>query len=684
MGVRKAVYRNDPTPAGLEAIEKGTLKHFDNEVYSNLNTGVLEEYLEEKNRTRDFGRSSWDWKKIIFGLLIGMGFAIIVEYVGLKVGIAIGGAWYVMYILGLAMRWKSTDVNITTAMASAATHMSTGFIFTFPALYMLIYTKTYWVHGAPLIHEAPSVAVPLVAAMASGFLGTVYFILFRRLWLVEDPLPMPGIEASVKLLDIADHLHAGAAESTKRSVKQMVIWTLATMGFVLLRDFPVETEKLASGQVLNRAVLDKAFGGSGFYDAGIIIQPADSAKFSRFGISLEPILLALGWFMRLKIAFLFCAGSILMWLVIIPLAVGFHTPIFLNDYGVYVDVFGFNNAAMQTFSSIGRPLAIGVILGGGLTALVRMAPAFKRVSVDVLAAFKGQESRDYEKGRGWYEWPLQHIFIVAAFTFFVCAIVFTTGGYPVAQSLVFSLVLVITTFFIGAIAVKVMGEVGTEPVSGTSFIVLLALIFLFKAMGTPPETMAIMAILGTTVFGSAIAMSGAITGEFKSALYAGTRPYYLTKAQLWAVIPGAIPSVIGAVVLSIALAKGEINLPAPQANAFATLVVILIGGQTSAQLGQLIIAGIAIGCFIDLLTGMGTAFGLGMYLPIWSTLPALVGGIMREVWQKRVLVDQGGREKWDEQTKTLKLLGTYMAATGLLIGASLMGTIVAIYMVARG
>ena len=200
MGVRKAVYRNDPTPAGLEAIEKGTLKHFDNETYSNLNTGLLEEYLEEKNRTRDFGRSSWDWKKIIFGLLIGMGFAIIVEYVGLKVGIAIGGAWYVMYILGLAMRWKSTDVNITTAMASAATHMSTGFIFTFPALYMLIYTKAYWVHGAPLIHEAPSVAVPLVAAMASGFLGTVYFILFRRLWLVEDPLPMPGIEASVKLV----------------------------------------------------------------------------------------------------------------------------------------------------------------------------------------------------------------------------------------------------------------------------------------------------------------------------------------------------------------------------------------------------------------------------------------------------------------------------------------------------
>ena len=57
---------------------------------------------------------------------------------------------------------------------------------------------------------------------------------------------------------------------------------------------------------------------------------------------------------------------------------------------------------------------------------------------------------------------------------------------------------------------------------------------------------------------------------------------------------------------------------------------------------------------------------------------------MREIWQKRVMVDQAKKEGWDEHTKTLKLLNTYMAATGLLIGASLMGTIVAIYMVTLG
>ena len=46
-------------------------------------------------------------------------------------------------------------------------------------------------------------------------------------------------------------------------------------------------------------------------------------------------------------------------------------------------------------------------------------------------------------------------------------------------SLIFSVVLLSTTFLLGAIAVRVMGETGIEPVSGTSFIVLLILLMIF-------------------------------------------------------------------------------------------------------------------------------------------------------------------------------------------------------------
>ena len=49
--------------------------------------------------------------------------------------------------------------------------------------------------------------------------------------------------------------------------------------------------------------------------------------------------------------------------------------------------------------------------------------------------------------------------------------------------MIFTVILLLTTFFLGAIAVRVMGETGIEPVSGTSFIVLLMLMGIFLTFG---------------------------------------------------------------------------------------------------------------------------------------------------------------------------------------------------------
>jgi len=46
--VPRSAYRQPVTPSGLESIENGTLSWLDDDMYNNLNTGVLEQYLEEK------------------------------------------------------------------------------------------------------------------------------------------------------------------------------------------------------------------------------------------------------------------------------------------------------------------------------------------------------------------------------------------------------------------------------------------------------------------------------------------------------------------------------------------------------------------------------------------------------------------------------------------------------------
>ena len=48
MGVEKSAYRQPVTPQGLKGIEKGTLTWLDDDMYNNLNTGVLENIWRKK------------------------------------------------------------------------------------------------------------------------------------------------------------------------------------------------------------------------------------------------------------------------------------------------------------------------------------------------------------------------------------------------------------------------------------------------------------------------------------------------------------------------------------------------------------------------------------------------------------------------------------------------------------
>ena len=185
MPFRKSLYRRPPTANGLKAIENKTLEWFSPELYANMNTGVMEEYIEERNRKKAFDETRWSWKAVLFGMAIGTVFCVITEYVGLKVGIAIPGGGYIVYLLAILWRWKPSTVNDAQGVTAAATSIGSGFIFTFPALYLLYQHPDYRIGGTPtdpifLINEIPPLAVVMVSTMVAGMLGTVYFILFRR------------------------------------------------------------------------------------------------------------------------------------------------------------------------------------------------------------------------------------------------------------------------------------------------------------------------------------------------------------------------------------------------------------------------------------------------------------------------------------------------------------------------
>lgn len=683
--VMKSAYRQPPTKEGLKAMENGSLEWFDTEMYANLNTGVLEQYLNEKNRREGFAVSHFHWRKVGLGIFLGSMFAIINQYTGLKVGLIVGGTWYISYLVGLWLRWEPTEINIASGAGTGAEKTATGFVFTYPAIYLLAKSKDYMnADGTFLISETPSVSIALIAAMLGGMLGVMYFTVFRRVWLVEDPLPVPGFEAYVKLADIANDISKGAVEHARRSIHLVTVWGAGTMLFTFLRDFPIF--KSGDDRI---SILDKALSGNEYYHHGSIVYP--HYKWSYIGFGLIPIQLAVGWFMKFRTALLVSIGTLVTWLLIIPLAVGLDTPVFVVSLDAHVALSEFGSgygtgAAFKAYGGIARVIAIGAILGGGLTSLAKMAGVFRRAGAGMFrplnkGEIEDEEVEEYVKGKGWYEWPLSLIPVQALVVIAGVSIVFVLGDFPVGQSILFSILLVIVTFFLGAIAVKVMGETSITPVSGTSFIVFLMLFLIFKALGTDSTTTLVMSLVGTTVFGTSISLAGDITNDFKIGLYLGTRPYHLVKGELSGIVPGTIIAALAATMFSTLLAEGDLKLDAPQANAFATIAQMMMGGNVPYEY---LLIGIVIGIWAELSTGMGTAFGLGMYLKLTITLPLLIGGALRDWWTTNRLNPRVEREGLGEAEKTMLTLETYMRGTGLIVGEALMGTMVAFYYLFSG
>jgi uncharacterized oligopeptide transporter (OPT) family protein len=684
--VRSFAYRRVPTPKGLEKIEKNQVELYDVDMYANFNTGVLEQYLDEDYRVTSFAKKQWFWRKVLLGLCIGTIFTIINQYVGLRIGMIVGGNWFLVYIIGLVLRWKPAEINIAAGCSTGASATCTGFVFTYPAIFLLAYHAGYLGAGGERLitpEVIPTISLAIAATMIAAFLGVLYFTIFRKIWLIEDPLPVPGFEGTIKMMDMAHDISKGAAEKAIKTLKKFVTWLFAGFGFAFLRDYPLLEEK---------SVFDKLFAGK-WYAGGDVMQPYETDVYTHthLGFSLSPMMVAIGWFMRARIAFILALGTFLTWFVIVPIALLTEFPIYHAELDAVFKLeniapnllFGYPSSAIVAYAKVAIPIGIGVILGGGVTAIIKMSHIFKSFAQDIVK-LRGAERKDFIQGRGWYDWPFSHIPILMIVVLLGVGTVFALYGYPIAQSFALSIILVVVALFISAIAVKTMGEIRTTPVSACSFIVLIFLILIFYLLGTEFKTLLVMALLGTAVFGTTVTLSSDIIYDFKVGMYCRTKPYNLIKGELLGAVAGTVVAVFFATYFSIGLAKGELQLIAPQARAFAGFsqaVIQALKGTAEAAPWDLIIMGFFIGIFAEIMTGMGTSFGLGLYFPLPVTLAILLGGVLRDIWEKKWLEPKAKAERWDDRTKTTKVIDTYIICIGIVVGEALLGTIVAIYYV---
>ena len=121
------------------------------------------------------------------------------------------------------------------------------------------------------------------------------------------------------------------------------------------------------------------------------------------GVELSPTLLAIGWFMKFRVAFLVNLGSLVAWFYLVPLVVLLDTPVYDPALGQYVEITQYGDMSSlpvypivqwKAFGSIVKTIAIGAILGGGVYGLLKMAPTFANIFGDISRAFTGEKGEE--------------------------------------------------------------------------------------------------------------------------------------------------------------------------------------------------------------------------------------------------------------------------------------------------
>jgi len=182
----------------------------------------------------------------------------------------------------------------------------------------------------------------------------------------------------------------------------------------------------------------------------------------------------------------------------------------------------------------------------------------------------------------------------------------------------------------------------------------------------------------------AAANAGATSQDLKTGFLVGATPRY----QQIALFVGAVASatVIGITVKVLDMPTSELarqgvvhmigtdRFPAPQ----ATLMATLIKGLLSLNLDwHFVLVGAFMAVTMELCGVSALNFAVGAYLPLSTTLPIFVGGVVKG------LVDRIAASK-GEPAEGGELGGGSLFATGLVAGGALTGVIVALLQVNDG
>ena len=563
---------------------------------------------------------------VTMGVIMAIIFSAAAAFLGLKVGqvfeaaipIAILAAGFGS-LRGKKRSMLGENVIIQSIGASSGVIVA-GAIFTLPALYILgLEAQFYQV---------------FLSSLLGGVLGIVLLIPFRK-YFVKDmhgKYPFPEATATTEVL-----------VSGEKGGNQAKL--LAVSGLIGgLYDFVISTFGWWHEQVTTRIC-----------DWGV--EMADKFK-TVMSVNTGAAVLGLGYIIGLKYAAFICAGSFLVWFVIVPV----------------IGMAGGDATAAMTaesiFAAYAKPIGIGGIAMAGIIGIVSQAGIIKSavgLAAKELGGKKGGATEVTERTQRDLSMKLVLTVLIAAllttFIFFQFGVLNNWLYSIVAILIVFVIAFLFTTVAANAIAI-----VGSNPVSGMTLMTLILSSLVLVSIGLNGTAGMTAAMIIGGVVCTALSMAGGFITDLKIGYWLGTTP---SKQEGWKFLGTAISAATVAgvmIILNKTYGFGpDSPLVAPQANAMAEVIRPLMSGGETPWI--LYFAGAALALTLTMIGVPALAFALGMFIPLSLNTPLLVGGLI--AW----FVSSRSKDKALNKARADR--GT-LIASGFIAGGALMGVVSAV------
>lgn len=569
---------------------------------------------------------------VIMGMILAVVFGAANAYLGLRVGMTVSAsipaAVISMGVIRVIMKKNSIlESNLVQTIGSAGESLAAGAIFTMPALFL-------WAEEG--LTEKPGLVEITLIALCGGVLGVLFMVPLRNALIVKEHATLLYPEGTA----CANVLLAGEEGGSNAAT------VFSGMGIAAAFKFIVDGLKVIPADV---AVAFKSFKGE-------------------IGMEVYPALLGVGYIVGPRIASFMFVGSIVGWLVLIPLICLFGPDISLYpaEAGVTISQLFAEGGASAIWSNYVKYIGAGAIATGGIISLIKSLPLIISTFRDSMKSMKGSQNG----GTLRTDKDLPMGVILAG----IVAMVFIIWFVPaIPVNFLGALMIVVFGFFFATVSSRMVGMIGSSnnPVSGMAIATLLLATFAIKATG---ET-GIDGMKGAIAIGSVICIVAAIAGDTSQDLKTGYLLGATPKTQQIGELLGVVVSglAIGGVLylLDAAWGYGTAEVPAPQAGLMKMIVEGIMGGDLP---WTLVFVGVFLALGLEILRIPVMPFAIGLYLPIYLNTTIMIGGVVR------MFMD--GRKKVDSKTKESQVTNGTLYCAGMIAGEGLVGIFLAILAVA--